>query len=318
MQTYRANRRTSRSNASLVALLLAFTVLLGALPATPAATVSAAAEKPTITVGSKNLTEQYILGHIVAELLEAHGYPVVRRMGLGGNSVIFPAVQRGDIDVYPEYAGTAYLVHLGRELEIPMNIDDIFETIVREFDERFDLEFMPGMGFNNTYVFVTTREMAARHNLQKVSDLIPIASRYALGGSIDFMSDRPDGVRGVERVYGMRFGRNRPMDSSLLFRALQLGQVDFIVAFSTHGQIAAMDLVTLEDDRHVFPPYHVSLVARKDLFEKDPEVREVLMKLHNAMDEATMARLNYRVDGNHEEPRDVARSWLLEKGLISE
>lgn len=296
-----------------VALTLVLSLLL-ALGASP----FASAQKPEVTVGSKNFTESYLLGHIATELLRGHGYPVEHKAGLGGNAVIFPAIQRGDIDIYPEYAGTAYLVHLGKELEIPMRLDDIFETIVDEMDERFDLEFMPSVGFNNTYVFVTTQETASKHNLEKVSDLIPLANRFSLGGSIDFMSERPDGIRGVEEVYGMRFSRNRPMDSSLLFRALQLGQVDFIVAFSTHGQISAMNLVTLEDDRAVFPPYHASYVARNDLWEKDPELRDVLMKLHDALDAQTMAELNYRVDGKHEEPRDVARSWLLETGLISD
>ncbi len=307
------HRKAYFSNTSKLTVILGLTLALAL-----SVTAFAAAQKPKVTIGSKNFTESYLLGDIATELLRAHGYEVEHKAGLGGNSVIFPAIQRGDIDIYPEYAGTAYLVQLGREFEIPMRLDDILDTVVKEMDERFDLEFMPTLGFNNTYVFATTKEMAEKYNLEKVSDLIPIANRFSLGGSIDFMSDRPDGIRGVEDVYGMKFKRNRPMDSSLIFRALQLGQVDLIVAFATHGQIAAMDLVTLEDDRGVFPSYHASYVARNDLFEQEPEIRSILMKLHNALDEKTIAGLNYRVDGDHEEPSDVARDWLLQEGLISE
>lgn len=281
-----------------------------------AAPMGALAAKPKIVIGSKNFTEQYVLGHIIAELLEAHGYPTERKLGLGGNDIVFSAMKRGDIHVYPEYTGTAWAVHLGHALEIGLDPEQLYEDVTREFREKHGLEFLPALGFNNTYVFAAPRALVNKHNLTKVSDLIPIAKQLTLGGSIDFMGDRPDGIRGVEKVYGMKFRRNRAVESGLLFQALQLRQVDLIVAFATHGQIAAMDLVMLTDDRQLFPPYDTGIVVRSDVLKANPELRTVLGKLEGKINEATMARLNYEVDGHRKDPRAVARAFLQELGLI--
>jgi len=297
-----------RAVAGVVAALAVFALVL----ATPAATLA----KSPIVVGGKNFTEQYIVAHMVGELLKAEGFDVEVKTGIGSGEVIFNALRRGDIDLYVEYSGTAWMGFLKQELEAGVDPDALYERAVEGLREQFGLEMFPTIGFSNTYVFVVTREMAERHNLTKVSDLIPIAGQLTIAGTPTFMSDRLDGIRGVERVYGMRFRRNRGMDHSLLFQALQLRQVDVIVAFSTDGQIAALDLVTLEDDRGVFPPYHAGVLARPDVLAEHPEIRTVLSKLEGLIDERTMAELNYQVDGERKDEREVALNFLRERGLI--
>lgn len=292
-------------------LLLMFTCLTVLL------LLPAAAAAQQITVGSKDFTEQIIMGHMIAELLEGHGYKTNRILGLGGDDLVVSGMQRGEIDVWISYTGTLWTVILGNELEVGIDPVQLYRDTQVALKEELDLLLLEPIGFNNTYVFVVPQALANRHNLQKVSDLIPIAGQLSIGGSILFMGDRPDGIQGVERVYGMRFRRNRAIESGLLFQALQLGQVDVIVAFSTHGQIAALNLVTLEDDRNLFPPYDAGIVVRADLFERYPEVEGILNKLAGAIDDATMAALNYEVDGKRRDPRTVAREFLIERGLIN-
>lgn len=295
-------------------VFLALALFLGASLLSPVATY--AADGATLVVGGKNFTEQHIMAHMVAELLRANGFNVDVKAGLGSGDVIFNALLRGDIDMYVEYSGTAWTGFLKEELEEGVDPDLLYEQTAAGLEEQFGLVFLPTLGFSNTYVFVAKQDLVNQYGLEKVSDLIPIADRLTLGGTLAFMGDRPDGIRGAERVYGFKFRRNRGMDHALLFQALQLGQVDAIVAFSTDGQIAAMDLVMLEDDRGVFPPYHAGILIRKEVLERHPEVRSILSPLEGLIDEHTMARLNYEVDGSRRDDRDVAIAFLKEQGLI--
>lgn len=291
--------------------VLVMAVVLGVLAFT-----STLAGAQNITVGAKDFTEQVIMGHMVAELLEAHGFSTTRTLGLGGDDLVFTGMQRGEIDIWMSYSGTIYAVLLGNQLELGVDPDALYKEAQRQLLEGYNFELLEPIGFNNTYVFVASRDLVERHNLQRVSDLIPIANTLTLGGSLLFMGDRPDGIKGVESVYGMKFRRTRAIESGLLFQAMQLRQVDLIVAFSTHGQIAALDLVMLEDDRRLFPPYHAGLIVRREVLEAHPELREILGKLTGAIDDVTMARLNYEVDGHRRNPREVANEFLREAGLI--
>lgn len=277
---------------------------------------AAGAGAQAIRVGAKDFTEQLIMGHMVAEFLEAHGYKTERILGLGGDNIVFAAMQRGDIDIWMSYSGTIWAVLLGNELEPGVDPDDLYRRAQEQLKARYNMELLAPVGFNNTYVFVAPKAFVERYGVQKVSDLIPLAGNLTLGGSLAFMGDRPDGIRGVERVYGMTFRRTRAIESGLLFQALQLGQVDLIVAFSTHGQIAALDLAVIEDDRRLFPPYHAGFIVRSELLEQYPQLRELLGRLSGILDDATMARLNYEVDGHRRSPRDVAREYLQQIGLI--
>lgn len=306
-----ALRGTVRS--TLGTLLVLGLITLAFVGGTAAA---AEAEKPTIVVGGKNFTEQYILAHLLAELIEQEGFPTEVRAGLAAGDVIFQAMRRGDIHMYVEYSGTAWTGFLNESLVEGMDPDELYEKTAAGMRERFDMEMLPTLGFSNSYVFATTKEIAEQYNLSKVSDLIPVANRLTLGGTLAFMGDRPDGIRGAEKTYGFKFRRNRALDHALLFQALQLKQVDVIVPFSTDGQNAALDLVLLEDDRRAFPPYHAGVIAPVELFEQYPELREALGRLEGLLDESTMAQLNYQVDGHRRDEREVAREFLREQGLL--
>lgn len=294
-----------------LAMMFALFALVGGIGQTPAV-----AEKPQLIVGGKNFTEQHIMAHMVAAMLEEAGYPVEVKSGLGSGDVIFSALERGDIHMYVEYSGTAWAGFLNEEVEVGMDPDWLFEATAKGMKEQFGLDVLDNIGFSNTYVFVVTKELAEQHNLRTVSDLIPIAKDLTLGGTIAFMGDRPDGIRGAESVYGFKFRRNRSMDHALLFQALQLKQVDAIVAFSTDGQIAAMDLVMLEDDLGVFPPYHAGVMIREEILEANPDIREVLGQLAGLIDEHQMATLNFEVDDKRRDDAEVAREFLREQGLI--
>lgn len=273
------------------------------------------AASDVVSVGAKDFTEQLILGHLVAELLEVNGYSTSRTLGLGGDQLVFSGILRGDIDMWVSYTGTLWAVILGNPLEPGIDPAELYEKTKAALKEQHDIELLSPLGFNNTYVFAAPRSFVEKHQVSKVSDLIPLAPSLTLGGSLAFMGDRPEGIQGVERVYGMKFGRTRPIESGLMFQALQLGQVDLIVPFSTHGQIAAMDLVLLEDDRNLFPPYDAALLVRGELLRERPELREILEQLAGKLDDTTMARLNYEVDGHRKNPRAVAVDFLKEIGL---
>lgn len=269
-----------------------------------------------ITIGSQEFAEHVIIGHMIAELLEAHGYKTKRTLGLGGPDIVFSGMRRGDVDIWMSYSGTISSVVLNKPVEIGVDPDELYRTNQMALKELFDVEQLDPLGFNNTYVFAAPSDVAKKHSLEKVSDLIPIANTLTLGGSIAFMGDRPDGIQGVEQEAGMRFRRNRSLDTGLMFQALQLGQVDLVVAFSTHGQIAALDLVMLEDDRMFFPPYYAGLLVQARVLEEHPGLRDVLNILTGAIDEVAMATLNYEVDGHRKDPKDVAIRFLKDRGFI--
>lgn len=303
--------RTRRLEMKMRLILL--TAVIGLVLAVP---FQASAQERTLVVGGKNFTEQYILAHMIAELLKAHGYPAEAKPGLASGDVILSALRRGDIDMYVEYSGTAWTGFLKQPTEVGIDADWVYEQTAKGMKEQFGLDYLPTLGFSNAYVFAVPRAFAEEHGLEKISDLIPLAGRLTLGGTLAFMGDRPDGIRGAEAVYGFKFRRNRAMDHALLFQALQLRQVDVIVPFSTDGQVAALDLVVLEDDRGVFPPYHAGILVREDVLEENPGLREILEKLSGRIDERTMAELNYEVDGKRRDEREVALEFLKEQGLI--
>lgn len=277
---------------------------------------SMAGAAPQIAVGSKDFTEQVILGHLVAEYLEAHGYETKKTLGLGGDDVVFAGLLRGDLDIWVSYSGTLWSVILKNPLEVGADPAVLYEKSRDALKELHNIEMLDSLGFNNTYVFAAPRALVEQHNLKTVSDLIPIANTLTLGGSLAFMGDRPEGIKGVEEMYGLKFRRTRAIESGLMFQALQLRQVDLIVPFSTHGQIVALDLVMLEDDRQLFPPYDAGLLVRGELLEAHPEVRDLLDKLSGSIDDNTMAAMNYEVDGHRKDPKDVAINFLKEHGFI--
>lgn len=262
-----------------------------------------------IVVGSKNFTESDLLGEIVAQhVARRTGLPVERRFHLGGSFVCHQAITSGQIDLYVEYTGTAYTAILKHA---PVaDRDSVYHAVAREYAERFGLVWAAPLGFDNTFAITVRRRDATRYGLSRISDLARIAPRWKAGFGYEFL-ERADGFRGLAQVYGLRFAAPpTAMDLGLTYRALADGKVDVIAGNSTDGQIQALDLVVLEDDRHYFPPYQAAAVIRRATLERHPEVSAALAQLAGGISDAEMRRLNALVDVEHRDIATVARDWL--------
>ena len=262
----------------------------------------------TLIVGSKNFTEQIVLGELLAQQIEAHtALRADRRFDLGGTLICHQALLAGQMDLYPEYTGTALTVILKE----PPASDPaaVYQTVRDAYKSRFGLEVGPPLGFNNTFAIVVRGDDAARLHLRAISDLIPIAPKWRAGFGYEFM-ERPDGYPGLVKAYGLSFGSQpRIMDLGLLYRALQEKQVDVVAGNSTDGLIAALGLVVLEDDRHYFPPYQAVSVVRGVALEQHAGLREVLDALGGRISEDDMRRMNYALDGEHQDVTSVVRDF---------
>jgi osmoprotectant transport system substrate-binding protein len=273
-----------------------------------------AARHDEIVVGSKNFSEQALLGEIVAQHLEARTHrPVTRRFYLAGSYICQQALLAGRIDLYVEYTGTA----LTAILHDPLESDSaaVLQRVRSEYQRRFGLEVLPSLGFNNTFAIVVRGEDARRLHLTTISDAAPFAHDWRAGFGYEFM-ERPDGFTGLARTYGLAFRETpRILDLGLLYRALLEKQVDFVAGNSTDGLLAARDLTMLEDDKHYFPPYEAVPVVRGDALERFPEMRGALLELAGKINDEEMRRMNYEVDGEHRDIADVAREFLRAQGL---
>ena len=267
-----------------------------------------------VVVGSKNFTEQVVLGEILSALLEDRGFVVDRRLNLGGTNVCHEAVLGGRLDVYVEYTGTA----LTDILKQPVRPDPA--EVLREVRAAYaalGLRVGEPLGFNNTFALVMRRQEAARRGIARISDLAAHAATLRVGLFGEFL-ERKDGMAGLVQAYGFQFGvRPKEMDLGLLYQALAAGQVDLVVGSATDGLIAAFDLVVLLDDRHFFPPYDAVPVTNEAGLARHPGLAAALESLAGRIDEGTMRRLNYAVDGEHRAPADVAREFLVKAGLAS-
>jgi osmoprotectant transport system permease protein len=266
-----------------------------------------------IAVGSKDFSEQLILGEILAQAIEAEtGVTVDRRFDLGGN-LAHEALVVGEIDIYPEYTGTALLAILNsRPMKDPREVSRL---VAEEYARRFDLVWTEPFGFNNTFAILVRGDDARRLNLKTITDAARVSAQWRAGFGQDFMS-RADGYPGFARTYGFHFQEIREMDLSLTYRALAENQVDLIAGNSTDGLIARYGLVQLEDDRKYFPPYDAVPVARRAMLEKYPKVRDVLKRLGGILTVEEMRKLNFAVDGEKRQAKDVAREFLLEKRIV--
>ena len=266
-----------------------------------------------IAVGAKDFTEQLILGEILAQTIEEKtGSPVERRFDLGGN-LAHEAMLAGEVDVYVEYTGTALLAILkGKPLK---DAREVYRYVKQEYQKRFNLEWTAPLGFNNTFAILVRGEDAQKLNLNTVSDAVPVAPQWRAGFGQDFMS-RQDGYPGFSKTYGFRFAEIREMDLSLTYRALAQKQIDLIAGNSTDGLIARYGLYQLKDDRNYFPPYDAVPVARRSILENNPAVREALQQLAGILSVDDMRKLNFAVDGEKRRPRDVAREFLMQRGIV--
>jgi osmoprotectant transport system substrate-binding protein len=291
--------------AVLACVVLAWVIALGSC---------GAARHDEIVVGSKNFSEQALLGEIVAQQLEARTHrEVTRRFYLAGSYICQQALLAGRIDLYVEYTGTALTAILHDPLEVDPT--EVYERVRSEYQRRFGLEVLPSLGFNNTFAIVVRGEDARRLHLKTISDAAPFAHEWRAGFGYEFM-ERPDGFKGLARTYGLSFAETpRILDLGLLYRALLEKQVDIVAGNSTDGLLAARDLTMLVDDKHYFPPYEAVPVVRADALGRFPEMRAALMELVGKINDEEMRRMNYEVDGEHRDIADVAREFLRAKGL---
>jgi osmoprotectant transport system permease protein len=290
----------------------AIALLVGGSWAAYALTSGQAAK--TIVVGSKDFTEQVILGEIVAQEIEATTkLPVRRRFDLGGN-LAHEALVSGEIDTYVEYTGTA-LTALLKERPIK-DPEEVYQLVKKDYAERFHVDVTTPLGFNNTFAILVRGDEARSKHLKTISQAARYAPSWQAGFGQDFMS-RPDGYPGFSAAYGLKFAaRPREMDLALTYRALKDGQVDLIAGNSTDGLISRFGLVQLEDDRHYFPPYDAVPVLRHAVAARHPEVRKALERLGGRISVDDMRGMNLAVDGEHRDPKDVAKEFLKRKGLI--
>ncbi|HWS98798.1 MAG TPA: ABC transporter permease/substrate-binding protein [Pyrinomonadaceae bacterium] len=306
----RATRRRPAAVRALAWVALAAVLLGGAYlmwRASRSASAPGAADRPRVVVGSKDFTESVLLAEIFAQMLEARGVEVVRTFELAGN-LPHESLLAGKIDAYPEYTGTSFMAILKR----PLDTDPrrVYEAVKRDYAEKFDVAVSLPLGFDNTFAVLVRGEDARRLNLETISDAVPHAAGWRAGFGQDFMS-RADGYPGFARTYNLRFASApREMDLSLTYRALATRQVDLIAGNSTDGLISALDLFQLEDDRRYFPPYEAVILIRRDTLARVPVAAEVLSLLEGRLSTEEMRRLNYEVDGDRRDKREVARDWI--------
>jgi len=271
-------------------------------------------EQPNLVIGSKNFTEQTVLGEIVAQHIENKtGLRVERHFYLAGSYICHQAMLAGRIDMYVEYTGTALTAILKQK---PSGLSqEVFQRVHDEYARRFRIGVAQPLGFNNSFALVIRGEDARHLHLRTLSDAEKYASQWRLGVGYEFL-ERPDGFAGLAKAYNLHFAEPpRVMDLGLLYRALTTNQVDIIVGSATDGLIQAHGLVVLEDDKHYFPPYDAVPVVREQTLQRYPQVRAALAELAGKITEEDMRRLNYAVDGEHRDPKQLVAQFLKEKHL---
>ena len=264
-------------------------------------------ERADVIVGSKNFTEQVVLGEVIAQAIERHaGLKVERRLNLGGTAIAHEALVSGGIDVYAEYSGTA----LTAIFNLPPAKDSaaVFDQI-RDRYAATGVTALPRLGFNNTFAILVRRADADKHGLKTIGDLVRMTD-WRAGFGYEFL-ERPDGFKGLSAAYGLRFSNQpRVMDLNLIYRAVASGEIDVTAGDATSGLITALGLGVLDDDRHYFPVYDAVPVARADLLLRHPGAAEAIRLLGGRISAAEMQRMNYAVDGDKRDPRQVASEFL--------
>ncbi|MDH3584701.1 MAG: ABC transporter permease subunit [Phycisphaerae bacterium] len=273
----------------------------------------AAAWAQVVRVGAKNFTEQEILGELIAQSIERYtDLQVERKFGLGGTDICHAALVGGELDVYVEYTGTALLNVLKRP--VIKNPGRVFRVVAGTYRDRYAAEWLPAIGFNNTYALAVRKQAAAEKGLRTISDLRERSGRWRGGFTSEFM-ERPDGYRGLRRAYGIELDSTVDLDPGLMYQALAEGQVDLICAFATDGRIAEYGLQILEDDRRFFPPYDAAPVVRGQMLGRHPQIREALAGLAGTISDPEMRRMNHAVDVMGQDPAKVASRWLDGRGM---
>lgn len=270
--------------------------------------------KDTIHIATKPMTEQYVLGEMLDLLIEQDtDLDVELTQGVGGGtSNIQPAMESGEFDLYPEYTGTAWNMVLKQE---GLYTEDLFDTMQQSYKDDYSMQWIGMYGFNNTYGLVVRREIAEQYGLHTYSDLSAVADQLVFGAEYDFF-EREDGYDALCDTYGLNFKTTMDMDIGLKYQAINQGQIDVMVIFTTDGQLSASDVVVLEDDKQFYPSYLCGNVIRNEVLEEHPELEDVFQKLTGIISDSDMAEMNYAVETEGKEPRDVAEEFLASHDLL--
>ncbi|MEL3972219.1 glycine betaine ABC transporter substrate-binding protein [Rossellomorea oryzaecorticis] len=273
--------------------------------------------KDTITVSGKMWTEQFILTHIMAELLkEKTDLDVKVEEGLGEVSILTPALEKGDIDVYVEYTGTGLEAVLKEQAAEGASGDEILEQVRKGYEEKFNVTWLKPLGFENTYTLAYTEDQD--FDAKTFSDLVPLSKDLSFGAPHQFYEREGDGYDAFSEEYGFEFKKKESYDPNIMYEAVKNGDVDIIPAFTTDGRIERYNLKSTEDDKGFFPPYDAAPIIRQEVLKEHPEVEDTLNELAGQISEKEMSELNAKVDIDKKEPKDVAREFLISKGLIKE
>jgi osmoprotectant transport system substrate-binding protein len=267
-----------------------------------------------IVIGSKNFTEQLILAELMAQHIEAKtDLKVERRLNLGGTFVCHQGLLSGELDLYPEYTGTAYSAILKL---LPLNDPSgVYQKTQQAYSQRYKLDWTEPFGFNNTFAMVVRGADARRLKLKSLSDAAQYTPQWTAGFGYEF-AERADGFPGLSKTYGLKFsGPPRTMDLGLIYRALTAKQVDMVAGNSTDGVLSRLDLVILKDDKRYFPPYQAAPVVRQQTLQKYPELRQALRDLGDRISEAEMQKLNDRVDSQKQDVKQVVQDFRRAKSL---
>lgn len=296
----------------MTGVLLAGSLLLtGAMGGT-----ALAADK--IQIATKPMTEQYILGEMLKLVIEdSTDYQVEITKGIGGGtSNIHPAMEKGEFDLYPEYTSSGWVLVLGHDAA-EVDDEEILEQLKAEYEEQFDMTWIGLYGFNNTYTIAVRRDVAEEYDLVTTSDLAAVSDQLVFGGNPDYL-ERADGFELVKDTYGMDFKDVKDIDIGLKYEAMKSGDIDVTNAFTTDAQLGGGDAVALEDDKHLQVNYFCSTVVRKEALEEYPGLEEALMKMDGVLTDTEMAGLNYQLEVEGRDEADIAKDFLVEKGLIEE
>ncbi len=273
-------------------------------------------QAPLVRVGAEDYAEQQIVGEMYALMLENNGFTVERQFALEETSSAMAALESGDIDLYPEYTGTALMT----VLNLPPSPDPqgVYDTVQQAYQEQFELVWLDPSPMNNTQALALTEARADALDLHRLSDFVAQASNLVLAGPAEF-EVRPDGLPGLRRVYGdFSLEDYRVVGLDRRYQALVSGEADVVVAFGTDGEIDALNLVVLEDDRGLFPPYQIAPVVRQGTLDQHPELATVLNQLSPLLNDGVMRQVNYEVTGQGRSPEEVAREFLANSGLIAD
>ncbi|MDP9355511.1 MAG: quaternary ammonium transporter [Chloroflexota bacterium] len=308
--------------------------LIGGL-ALAAPRVGLTQENP-VRIGSKDFTEQFILGEMYGLLLENADIPIELKLNLGGTGIAHAAIVNNEIDLYPEYTGTS----LTEVLKIPVeevaamatpvaaspaaspaaeqSIDQlVYDRVAQEYKDQFNLVLLEQVPFNNTQALAVKREFAEERGISTISQLVEIANELTISAPVDF-PERQDGMIGLQRVYGdFEFGEILGVAPGIKYQAIEQGEAEVVLAFGTDGEIFGLNLMVLTDDKALWPPYHVAPVVRQETLDTYPTLAPTINAVARLLTDEVMSGLNYQVSGpEKKEPEEVARAFLQENGLI--